>query len=167
MQLQCNPVAESNRSSGGCNVGKKSLTNYRLSLSKGKFMSLIFPKATACCTCRTCLINESCFDYHNQSNLFHHLKKFILIFICNWIQILERTCEVHFHYALYFYDVLTRGVLATEDANLARFAAYKSTQNELHETLAAAAVAQVNRRGGMPPATSMAVVVCNFGAARP
>ena len=48
-------------------------------------------------------------------------------FICNWIQILERTCEVHFHYALYFYDVLSRGVLATEDANLARFAAYKST----------------------------------------
>ena len=40
---------------------------------------------------------------------------------------IERTCEVHFHYALYFYDVLSRGVLATEDANLARFAAYKST----------------------------------------
>ena len=85
-------------------------------------MSPIFPKQQPVAPFRTCLINGSHLIYYNVSSL-----KFIFKFICNWIQILERTCEVHFHYALYFYDVLTRGVLAIEDANLARFAAYKST----------------------------------------
>lgn len=46
---------------------------------------------------------------------------------------------MHFHYALYFYDVLSRGVLATEDANLARFAAYTSTWMNRRETLPAVA----------------------------